>query len=126
METTSEVAEALGESAKPVPIGGRDWFLQELDLNDLVDAERHGVDINAVASGNMEHGRTILWLTLRKSDPDLTDADRDAGNYKITEREAGKLITAKVLRENPDIIHQIMVRSGFITDEPSGNDQAGE
>lgn len=121
------VAGALGESVQSVTIGQKTFALRELDLNDLVDAERMGLDVNGIALGNMEQARAILWLSLRKSDPDLSEEDRENGNYKITEREIGKIFTARILRDNPAILTDILSSSGFIGENPtSGNDTAGE
>ena len=71
------VGEALGSAPKRITLGDREYELRPLNFNDLVIAER---DWNTVAElferaqrGSLRAVRYLLWLMLRKSDPDLTE-----------------------------------------------------
>jgi hypothetical protein len=125
MGKTMDVAGTLGQSAAPVQLDGKGFFIRELDLNDLIDLEKRGFDVEQIQSSNMEQARLIAWLALRKSDPDLTDEERESGKYKITERRVGELLTMRFMRQNPTFIHDILLRSGFISDEPLPGNEPG-
>jgi len=67
----STLTEAMGKGTKKINIKGREFVLHPLTLNDFCELEAEfGEDWQNKAG--MRFTRFMLWLRLRKSDPDLT------------------------------------------------------
>ena len=111
----AEISDALGDGPAK-RFCGREWNIRFLDLNGLVELERRVGTLGDLDVAQLEHLRLFLWLVLRNSDPSLTEAQRDAGEYLLTENEVGRMINLKILKtsETNDFIRDLMIGSGIL------------
>lgn len=111
----SELSEALGKG-KELDWNGGKWHCLPLDLNDLADIEDRVGDVDLLDLTKISHQRLILWLVLRKADPALSPAEREACAYKMTERQVGKLVNASQLQkaETVEFLLSILKVSGLM------------
>lgn len=98
----SELSDALGQGT-PVVFGTKTLTVEPLDFNDLLELEEFsGEDADALDVGkfieNKRNRLFFLWLVLRKADPALTQEERERGEYRMTEKEAGY-----ILKRNSDV-----------------------
>jgi hypothetical protein len=99
LERATEPADALGVR-EAITLRGREFVLEPLDIGDLLEInERFGKleeflgTLDAADQGTQLRGIIFLvWLALRKADPDLSPEQREAGEYRLTERQVTRLI----------------------------------
>lgn len=92
----SELADALGRGTK-VEFGTVTLSVEPLDFNDLIDLEEFsGQDADTLEIAEFIQSKRnrlfFLWLVLRKADPKLTSEERERGEYRMTEKEAGYIL----------------------------------
>lgn len=92
----SELSDALGRGTAVV-FGTKTLNIEPLDFNDLLDLEEFtGEDADTLDIGEFisvkRNWLFFLWLVLRKADPELTPEERENGQYRLTEKQAGYLL----------------------------------
>ncbi len=125
-----ELKEALGRGTG-VPFGGQTLLVEPLDFNDLCDLEEYaGVNADDIEiAAHLESARNrrhFLWLILRKADPDLSDEDRAAGRYRMTEAEAGRMIKFGTTVDQWTLINTALGVSGLVSKPEDADDPKPE
>ena len=124
----SELADALGRGVN-VTLGDKILCVEPLDFNDLVDLEEYS-GINAddldmtVFLVSSRNKRFFLWLVLRKADPSLTAEQREAGEYTMTEAQAGRLLKFGSTAEQWALVHAALGLSGLKNEETAPEEDA--
>lgn len=85
-----DIEKALGRG-RAVEFRGRTWTLEPLNFLDLADAQALGLFKGDQATDLSP--LSILWLMLRKADPDLTETQRDHCQYSLTPRDVAALFS---------------------------------
>ena len=121
-----ELSEALGRPTR-IRFGTAELDVAPLDFNDLCDLEeRSGISVDTINLmeylAGTKNRRFFLWLVLRKADPSLSEEDRDAGRYRMTEMEAGRLIRFGSDVEQLTLINAALGISGLMD---RAEDEAG-
>lgn len=92
---------ALSEA---LPLRGALYEVAPLTLLDIaLFSERHG-SIFQLDLNDTEHASTLLWLTLRKLDPDLPATERAAGRYRLTREAVQEAFTLYDLINDTEVI----------------------
>lgn len=122
-----ELADALAKG-KTLSFAGREWNILPLDFNDLCDLEDEIGALEALDLSTLRHQREVLWLTLRKADPTLPREYRDNGQYKMTRRDVGALLTAEELQkpETGTFLVDVLRLSGVLPRKADGDREAGQ
>ena len=113
----SQLSEALGKGT-PVAFGSITLSIEPLDFNDLLELEEFsGVDADDLDISEFIKERKnrlfFLWLVLRKADPALTTEERERGEYRMTEKEAGYLLKRDSTLEQLSLIKAAIGLSGL-------------
>lgn len=116
----SEVQEACN-TPESATLRGVTYQIQAFDINDLADFDAIVGGVDQFDITKFAHQRCVLWLALRKADPNLTHEERENGYYKLTEWQVGKMFTLRdyETEEVRTFIERVMVLSGII---PSADD----
>lgn len=89
---------------EPLPLRGTTYAVAPLTLLDIaLFSERHG-SIFQLDLNDTEHTATLLWLTLRKLDPNLPEAEREAGRYRLTREEVQEAFTLWDLINDTEVL----------------------
>lgn len=112
------LAEALAIPEK-VTFAGKEWTALPLDFNDLGEAEQRFGNLETMDLDKITTQRYLLWLLLRKADPDLSAEEREAGQYRLTELQVGRMFTLDKLPEVGEFLQRMLMRSGLVPD-PGG------
>lgn len=113
----SQLSEALGKGT-PVAFGSMILTIEPLDFNDLLELEEFaGVDADDLDISEFIKDRRsrlfFLWLVLRKADPALSPEERERGEYRMTEKEAGYLLKRDSTVEQLSLIKAAIGLSGL-------------
>lgn len=119
LEDACNIPEMATLFGKSVPI----WAL---DYNDLAELDNVTGGMEFLDLRKFAHMRCILWLTLRKSDPNITEAERDRGHYKLTEWEVGKRFHLRNINreEVQTFLEQVLDLTGLSGDGTDPKNQA--
>ena len=112
---------AIGE---PITIDGKVWHVAPLDILDFVEL---GTEISRIENldrstkvnpldkldyGKASHILTVAWLMLRKSDPELSETDRDDCRYRLSKRDVRAMLDVRSPSAS-ELFDRIMELSGI-------------
>lgn len=123
----SELKDALGRGTE-VMFSGKPLMVEPLDFNDLCDIEEFsGINADDLDIGEFlqsaKNKRFFLWIVLRKCDPDLSQEERECGEYRMTEKEAGYLVKFGTTPEQFMLINTALGVSGLASGDEAGADE---
>lgn len=123
----SELVEVTNQPAK-ITLKGVEYAIEPLTYNDLAELETALGSINDLDVTKFGHMRFVLYLALRKADPNLPATDKRRGNYRMTEREVGNMFTLKDISdpEVSEFIRQLLIMSGLIAETAEGDAEGNE
>lgn len=115
-----------------IEVFGKKFIPRHLDLNDLIEIEQELGSLESLDFGELRHLRLLLYIFLRKSDASLTAAQLEAEQWKMTEKQVGRMLTPERLAwlQTPDgvaFLKSVMVGAGLMKDgQEVGETQGNE
>ena len=97
-----------------VRLGGKDYEMSALDVNDLIELEERLGDLKQFKNGTpltFKQARMLIWVLVRKSDPGLTE--KQVGSFLVP--------TDKSFEETMQSINKGVVFGGGLKPKPSSD-----
>lgn len=113
----NEINEALG-TPRAMTFRGKTWRVEPLDMVDLGEIQSRLGSLNALSTRDPRLQFEILYLALRKADPDLTDDEREDERYRLTRTAVRRMVSLPELEkpETQAFLGEIVARSGLFGD----------